>query len=72
MEQFTNGDWDVSLQGICYREMALLGQLLYDLGHNGSINNVDFDLDTLHAHFNARTGEVNLYDLLGNTTEGRS
>ena len=37
MEQFTNGDWDVSLQGICYREMALLGQLLYDLGHNGSI-----------------------------------
>lgn len=64
-----DGSWDIDLGGLGYRELWLLGQMLEKLGDKGNINGQRFDLETLHAKFNNHTGEVDLYDEEGNTTE---
>lgn len=66
--KITKGSWDLDLGGICYREMWELGRFLTQLGEKGHIGGKELDLGTLHAGFNANTGEVYLYDAEGNTT----
>lgn len=67
-----NGSWELDLGGICYKEMYELGRLLTQLGEKGNIGGEEFDLETLHAKFNANTGEVDLYDGEDNTTEEKT
>lgn len=62
MRKYDDGSWDINLNGICYRELWELGQLLTELGDKGSLGGVEYDLETLRARFNASTGDVYLYD----------
>ena len=69
MRKYDDGSWDINLNGICYRELWELGQLLTKLGDEGKLNGVEFDLETLRANFNSYTGEVYIYDADGNVSD---
>ena len=66
MRKYDDGSWDINLNGICYRELWELGELLAELGDKGSLDGVEYDLGTLRAGFNASNGNVYLYDADGN------
>lgn len=68
MQKSSNGSWIIELNGICYREMYRLGELLMELGEHGNIGGTVFDLDSLEAGFDANEGDVFLYDREGNTS----
>ena len=69
MKMFNDGSWELDLGGISFREMAILAKMLTELADKGELYKQKYDLDTLKARFNSHTGEVDLYDDEGNTTE---
>ena len=69
MKHYENGSWELDLGGICARELYILADYLKELARVGEIDGVEFDNETLKARFNALTGDVDIYDDYGNTTE---
>ena len=69
MQHYKDGSWELDLGGICSRELNELGELLKELGEKGEIARTKFDLETLHARFDAKKPEVYLIDNDGATTQ---
>ena len=69
MEHYPNGSWKLNLNGICYRELWELSEMLAELAEKGNVGGVELDLSTLYARFDANLGTVELFDEDGNTTE---
>ena len=69
MKHYKNGSWELDLGGIYARELYILSDYLKELARTGEIGGVEFDYETLKARFNSLTGDVDIYDDYGNTTE---
>ncbi len=69
MDHKQDGSWELNLGGICFRELQELGELLVELGSKGRCAGQEFDLETLHASFDAKKPEVYIWDEDGNTTK---